>query len=114
MVVGGGNVAMDVARTARRQGAEVTLIALETREEMPASSWEVAEAEQEGIGSATAGASRRSGAEGKVSGLELRAVERVFDAKAASLPPIWKIKPPLGRRHCHPGHRPEDQPQIYH
>ena len=48
-VIGGGNVAMDVARTARRQGGQVTLIALETREEMPASPWEVAEAEAEGV-----------------------------------------------------------------
>ena len=32
LVIGGGNVAMDVARTARRQGAEdVTLICLEIR-----------------------------------------------------------------------------------
>jgi heterodisulfide reductase subunit A2 len=41
LVIGGGNVAMDVARTARRQGGDVTLICLETREEMPASAWEV-------------------------------------------------------------------------
>ena len=49
LVIGGGNVAMDVARTARRQGGDVTLICLETREEMPASSWEVEEAEHEGV-----------------------------------------------------------------
>ena len=49
LVIGGGNVAMDVARTARRQGGNVTLICLETREEMPASSWEVEEAEHEGV-----------------------------------------------------------------
>ena len=49
-VIGGGNVAMDVARVARRQGAaSVALIALESAEELPASPWEVAEAEAEGI-----------------------------------------------------------------
>jgi len=50
VVVGGGNVAMDVARTALRQGAkEVDLYCLESREEMPAAKDELAEAEEEGI-----------------------------------------------------------------
>ncbi len=49
-VVGGGNTAMDAARTARRLGAaEVTLIYRRTREEMPASLWEIEEAEEEGV-----------------------------------------------------------------
>lgn len=50
LVCGGGNVAMDVALTAKRLGAEkVTLICLEQREEMPASSEEIARAEAEGV-----------------------------------------------------------------
>ena len=50
IVVGGGNVAMDVARTALRQGAEkVNLICLEQRNEMPSSEDEIKEAEEEGI-----------------------------------------------------------------
>ncbi len=50
IVVGGGNVAMDVARTALRQGAEkVDLYCLEQREEMPSSADEIKEAEDEGI-----------------------------------------------------------------
>jgi NADPH-dependent glutamate synthase beta subunit-like oxidoreductase len=50
IVVGGGNVAIDVARTARRLGAgSVRMLCLETREEMPAHSWEVTAAEQEGV-----------------------------------------------------------------
>ena len=50
IVVGGGNVAMDVARTALRQGAEkVDLYCLEQREEMPSSVDEIKEAEDEGI-----------------------------------------------------------------
>jgi len=49
-VIGGGNVAMDVARTALRLGApEVTVICLEKREEMPASVWDIAEALAEGV-----------------------------------------------------------------
>jgi glutamate synthase (NADPH/NADH) small chain len=49
-VVGGGNVAMDAARTARRLGAEhVYLVYRRTRAEMPARLEEVAHAEEEGI-----------------------------------------------------------------
>lgn len=50
VVVGGGNVAIDVARTALRQGAEkVDLYCLEKRDEMPSAADELAEAEQEGV-----------------------------------------------------------------
>jgi len=49
-VVGGGNVATDVARTARRLGAEkVNIVCLESRDEMPAYGWEVAESLEEGV-----------------------------------------------------------------
>ncbi len=50
VVVGGGNVAIDVARTALRQGAQhVDLYCLEQREEMPSAKEEIKEAEKEGI-----------------------------------------------------------------
>jgi NADPH-dependent glutamate synthase beta subunit-like oxidoreductase/NAD-dependent dihydropyrimidine dehydrogenase PreA subunit len=50
VVIGGGNVAIDVARTAIRKGAqEVTMLCLEQRADMPAAADEVAEAEEEGI-----------------------------------------------------------------
>ncbi|HUT79544.1 MAG TPA: FAD-dependent oxidoreductase, partial [Polyangia bacterium] len=49
VVVGGGNVAMDAARTALRLGAEVTVLYRRTREEMPALPEEIREAEEEGI-----------------------------------------------------------------
>lgn len=50
IVIGGGNVAIDVARTAVRAGAEkVTLVCLESPEEMPASADEIEEAKAEGI-----------------------------------------------------------------
>jgi hypothetical protein len=49
LVIGGGNVAMDVAKTALRLGAsEVRVIFLETREAMPAHTWECDEALAEG------------------------------------------------------------------
>jgi NADPH-dependent glutamate synthase beta subunit-like oxidoreductase len=50
IVIGGGNVAIDVARTARRLGASgVHIICLESREEMPAHDWEIELATQEDI-----------------------------------------------------------------
>jgi len=50
VVIGGGNVAMDVARSARRLGAsKVLAVCLESRPEMPAHSWEIEEAEEEGV-----------------------------------------------------------------
>ena len=49
-VVGGGNVAMDCARTALRMGArEVAIVYRRTRDEMPARSEEIEHAEQEGL-----------------------------------------------------------------
>ncbi|CAG0954315.1 partial formate dehydrogenase (NADP+) beta subunit, partial [Anaerolineae bacterium] len=50
VVLGGGNVAIDVARTAVRLGAKtVKMACLESREKMPAHPWEIHEAEEEGI-----------------------------------------------------------------
>jgi heterodisulfide reductase subunit A-like polyferredoxin len=50
MVLGGGNVAVDVARTAVRLGAaDVHLACLESRETMPAHPWEIEACEAEGI-----------------------------------------------------------------
>ena len=49
-VIGGGNVAIDAARTALRLGAkEVAIVYRRSREEMPAHQWEVEEAENEGV-----------------------------------------------------------------
>ncbi len=49
-VIGGGNSAMDAARTARRLGADqVVVVYRRSRAEMPAHDWEVAEAEAEGV-----------------------------------------------------------------
>ena len=49
LVLGGGNVAVDVARTAVRLGAQVSMACLESQEGMPAHPWEVEAAEAEGI-----------------------------------------------------------------
>ncbi|MGN0451733.1 MAG: NADPH-dependent glutamate synthase [Acutalibacteraceae bacterium] len=49
VVVGGGNVAMDAARTAKRLGAEVTIVYRRTENELPARREEVEHAMEEGI-----------------------------------------------------------------
>lgn len=50
LVIGGGNVAVDAARTALRLGAaEVHLACIESRENMPAFTWMVSFAEKEGV-----------------------------------------------------------------
>lgn len=49
-VVGGGNAAIDAARTAKRLGAKnVTIVYRRLRDDMPADPYEIAEAEREGI-----------------------------------------------------------------
>lgn len=49
VVVGGGNVAMDAARSAKRTGADVTLVYRRTEKELPARKEEVEHALEEGI-----------------------------------------------------------------
>ena len=49
LVLGGGNVAIDVARSAVRLGCQVSLACLESRPEMPAHPWEIEAAELEGV-----------------------------------------------------------------
>lgn len=49
LVIGGGNTAMDVARSAMRLGSKVTIAYRRTRNEMPAIRDEVHEAEEEGV-----------------------------------------------------------------
>ena len=49
VVVGGGNVAMDAARSARRLGADVTIVYRRTEKELPARAEEVEHAKEEGI-----------------------------------------------------------------
>ena len=73
VVVGGGNVAIDCARSALRLRAkEVHLVYRRSREEMPAHSWEVQDAEEEGVQlDLTWGIDRVLASQGKVTGLEL-------------------------------------------
>lgn len=115
LVIGGGNVALDVARTAARGGEqenlqrnlsivqaldvarsavrfgarEVTICCLESESEMPAAADEVEEAEREGIRFRhRVGPKRFVGARGAVSGVEFQAVSRVFDERGRFAPEL--------------------------
>ncbi len=60
VVLGGGNVALDVARTAvRMEAASVSIVCLEPREKMPAHQWEVTEADEEGVKIHAGGSTKR-------------------------------------------------------
>jgi heterodisulfide reductase subunit A-like polyferredoxin len=97
LVVGGGNVAIDAARSARRLGAaSVDQASLECCEEMPAHDFEVEEAKSEGItlhdgwgvhrfigdDAATAG----SAGSGRVTAAELKVCSCVFDPQGRFAP----------------------------
>jgi heterodisulfide reductase subunit A-like polyferredoxin len=81
LVVGGGNVAVDVALTARRLGgAEVHMVCLEKWDEMPASKWEVEQSLEEGIKIHPSWGPREIKVEkGRVRAVEFKRCTSVFD-----------------------------------
>lgn len=112
VVVGGGNVAYDAARSARRFGGtsepdeashnlavdaavvarrllgrDVTMVALESRAEMPADPSEIAEGSEEGVRLINGrGPKEILGVDGRVSGLRTIDVARVFDERGRFAP----------------------------
>lgn len=81
VVIGGGNVAIDVARAAVRESAEsVTMLCLESTKEMPALPEEIAEAKAEGIQIENGWGPKRILVEnGKVTGVEFKKCTSVFE-----------------------------------
>ena len=81
VVIGGGNVAIDVARNATRVGADtVNMFCLENREQMPALEEEIEEALEENIVINNSwGPTRIIEENGKVKGVEFRKCLSVFD-----------------------------------
>ena len=79
IVIGGGNVAMDCARSSLRLGAKsVSIVCLEGRDKMPAYPWEIEWAEEEGVDVRAAKATKRILVEdGKFTGLELLDVKKM-------------------------------------
>jgi NADPH-dependent glutamate synthase beta subunit-like oxidoreductase len=88
VVIGGGNVAVDVAMTALRLGADdVHLVCLESRGTMPAHDWEIAQAEAEGVHIHAGWGPRRFTAQGdRVAGVDMVRCTRVFDEQGAFKP----------------------------
>jgi formate dehydrogenase beta subunit len=102
VVIGGGNVAYDVARSVVRQAAydtarvaarlagtrRVRLVSLETLEEMPADTVEIREGEEEGIEriSGWGPVAIIRGDRGNVVGLEIKRCLRVYDAERRFAP----------------------------
>jgi dihydropyrimidine dehydrogenase (NAD+) subunit PreA len=82
IVIGGGDVALDAARVARRLGAEVTLAYRRSREVMPAYGQEVEEALEEGVEFLFNVVPEAVLGETKVTGLRLRRVR--WDAAGRS------------------------------
>ena len=81
VVVGGGNVAIDVAGSALRAGSsKVTMLCLESPEEMPAAKDEVAEAKEDGIEIKNGWGPKEILVEnGKVTGIVFKKCTSVFD-----------------------------------
>jgi NADPH-dependent glutamate synthase beta subunit-like oxidoreductase/Pyruvate/2-oxoacid:ferredoxin oxidoreductase delta subunit len=81
IVIGGGDVAVDCARSVLRKGAEeVQMVMLESEDIIPAKSWEVEEAREEGIiFNVSRGPKKFIGKNGKVTGLETLECSSVFD-----------------------------------
>ncbi|MBN1631722.1 MAG: FAD-dependent oxidoreductase [Thermoleophilia bacterium] len=80
VVVGGGNVAIDVARTALREGANsVQLVSLESHEQMPANPQEIAEAEAEGVAIKNSCGIAWFEGEDEVTGVQLLQCVSVYD-----------------------------------
>ncbi|MBU2498570.1 MAG: FAD-dependent oxidoreductase, partial [Proteobacteria bacterium] len=88
IVIGGGNVAIDVALTSIRKGAqEVSMVSLEQRDEMPAWEHDILEALEEGVRVINGfGPDKILEKDGKVSGIEFKRCTSVFDDKGAFRP----------------------------
>lgn len=91
VVVGGGNVAMDVAITAKRLGShKVTMVCLEDRENMPANTEEVERALEEGVEIVNGwGPKTILKTDKKVSGITFKHCPRVLD-DAGRFAPVYE------------------------
>ena len=89
VVIGGGNVAVDVARTALRLGAKrVELVSLEKRNEMPAYDDEIESVLEEGIIIRNSWGPKQIIGNGSVTGIELKQCVSVFD-KNGKFSPVY-------------------------
>ena len=112
VVIGGGNVAVDVAITAKRLGAkDVTIACLESRKEMPALESEIQEAVKEGINILPSYGPYQVIASGdKVIGIEMMRCKSVLDSEGR-FAPVYDEKVTetvvADRIYCAIGQRPD-------
>jgi len=94
LVIGGGNVAVDVAITAKRLGAaDVTMACLECREEMPAIASEIEQALAEGVHLMPSwGPDQILQENDHIQGMQLVRCTSVFDARGCFAPAFNKAK----------------------
>ncbi|MDR4503604.1 MAG: FAD-dependent oxidoreductase [Candidatus Scalindua sp.] len=92
VVIGGGAVAMDCARTALRLGPdEVHIVCLESRSEMPTTDYEIEETLHEGaILHPSLGPKRILETDGRVAGLETLKVRSIFDNQGRFNPSFYE------------------------
>jgi NADPH-dependent glutamate synthase beta subunit-like oxidoreductase len=88
IVIGAGNVAVDAAQTALRLGAkDVTMVCLESDEEVPAFPWAIESARSEGVKMECSwGPLTFSSRDGVVSGVEFQRCLQVYDARGIFQP----------------------------
>jgi len=104
VIIGGGNVGIDCARTSLRLGAKkVTLVCLETRnltsrDRMPAHDWEIEAAEEEGVAIlGSLGPARIVDVNGKVAGLTTTVCTSVYTSDGRFAPRFSKESGPVVR-----------------
>jgi formate dehydrogenase beta subunit len=91
IVIGGGNVAFDVARSSRRNGAEhVTMVCLESRDEQTADEFEIEDGMEEGvvIRNRLAPMAVERTSSGDICGLRVQAISSLFDYQGRFSPQI--------------------------
>jgi NADH-quinone oxidoreductase subunit F len=93
IVIGGGNSAIDAARTALRMGADVTIVYRRSREDMPAIREETEQALEEGVKLITMAAPVRvvTDQNGRITGMEVaKTVPGKFDSRGRRSPVVTK------------------------
>jgi formate dehydrogenase beta subunit len=91
VVIGGGNVAYDVARTSIRNGAKtITMVCLESRDEQTADEFEIEDAMEEGIKvmNRVAPVAIERDAEGNITGVRMQRIYSLFDFTGKFAPQI--------------------------
>jgi NADPH-dependent glutamate synthase beta subunit-like oxidoreductase len=89
VVIGGGNVAFDVARTSVRNGAKaITMVCLESRDEQTADEFEIEDGLAEGIQiiNRVGPLSVERDSQGKITGVKLQKISSLFDSTGRFAP----------------------------